>query len=171
VTKFGRAVAESFLTVDECVKIRKQLEKNELPMSIAVVSNNKIKLEMNDFVVKKLYPNSSFLSFENFKKSFSYIRKKNDPEMDTLIEKYSLLSKCSCIKPCTCGIQKEIIGLNLSGKSVSDIIDILENVWKIKITDNELIRYFDLMYYTFNNINNIGNSFDDEYCYKEIKFK
>ncbi|MHA1777150.1 MAG: DUF5814 domain-containing protein [Promethearchaeota archaeon] len=182
-TKFGKAVAESYLSLSQAIQIRKELtrpvtEENPAPdMLILAQSLNKF---MNVYVTNRMLAELSLKSerqsrsnnlFSNSVLSMisaDYMGKKqrgrlNRRVYETIIRWIEDIFNCSCEDSpyCDCGrknVEGFIFDYRLSGLSISEIVQVFKDEFEIKIFPGDLIDYLERIIYSLLAIQKIGKS-------------
>lgn len=174
ITEMGRAIAKSFLTVQESLEIIELIKKNVKSIIDIALELNPIKnVYLSKKVVANLSKNISMKYFSNNLFSASVLslmdaeyvkkRKKFSREFIDYILKWTReIFNCSCKdKPyCDCGqlnFQKILLKLRTEEKlSIDEIRERIEDEYKILVFKGDLIDYFESLIYSLESIQNIA---------------
>ncbi len=182
-TKFGHAVAESFLTLSQAIEIRNKIT---YPVTEETPPPDMIRLAQSLHAFKNVYITNRLLaelSMKNERQSRSnnlfsnsvlgmisadYMGKKQRSRLNkrlyTVILKWSEnIFNCICEESpyCDCGrrnVEGYIFDYRLSGLSITDIIASLKEEFEIKIFAGDLIDYLEGIIYSLLAIQKIGKS-------------
>ncbi|MFW9900111.1 MAG: DEAD/DEAH box helicase [Candidatus Thorarchaeota archaeon] len=173
-TRLGRAIAGSFLSVDESFDIIKKLQNNlvpplEIALDLEVLKN--VYLSKN--VVADLSKNTNLKYFSNNLFSASvlslmnadYVKKRktfSHEFIDFIMKLTSDIFNCNCKDNpyCDCGrlnLEKLILNLRIEEKmTIEEISDYLREEYKIIVFKGDLIDYLESLIYSLESIKNIA---------------
>ena len=182
-TKFGQAVAESFLTLSQAVEIRNKIT---YPVTEETPPPDMIRLAQSLHAFKNVYITNRLLaelSMKNERQSRSnnlfsnsvlsmisadYMGKKQRSRINKRLYEVILrwsenIFNCMCEESpyCDCGrknVEGYIFDYRLSGLSIADIIETLKEEFEIKIFPGDLVDYLEGIIYSLLSIGKIGKS-------------
>ena len=188
-TRLGRAIANSFLSVDESLEIIKKLQnKLETPLDIALDLEFLRNIYLSKNIVADLSKNINMRYFSNNLFSASvlslmnaeYVRKRKSFSrdfIDFIMKLTNEIFNCSCKDNpyCDCGrlnLEKLIHDLRIKhNMTIEEISSYLMEEFKIMVFKGDLIDYLENLIYSLESIKNIveGISNLDNVFKKEIK--
>ncbi|MHA1857431.1 MAG: DUF5814 domain-containing protein [Promethearchaeota archaeon] len=182
-TRFGKAVAESFFSLENAIKIRESLIKAvsednpapdmlELALSLESFNNvyvtnrllSELSLKQNHQVKSNNLFSSSVLSMIGAEHLGKKKRVHISRKVYSIIIKWSEdIFNCTCSdKPyCDCGkknIEHYILDYRLSGLSVSEIVSTLVDEYEIKVFTGDIIDFLESVINSLFSIQKIGRS-------------
>lgn len=182
-TRFGKAVAESFISLSQAIQIRKELtkpvtEENPAPDMLILAQN--LNQFLNVYVTNRMLAELSLKSerqsrsnnlFSNSVLSMisaDYMGKKqrgriNRRVYETILRWIEDIFNCTCEDSpyCDCGrknVEGFIFDYRLSGLSINEIIQAFKDEFEIKIFPGDLIDYLEQIIYSLLAIQKIGKS-------------
>ena len=188
-TRLGRAIANSFLSVDESLEIIKKLQnKLETPLDIALDLEFLRNIYISKNIVADLSKNINMRYFSNNLFSASvlslmnaeYVRKRKSFSRDFIgfiMKLTNEIFNCSCKDNpyCDCGrlnLEKLILDLRIRhNMTIEEISSYLMEEYKIMVFKGDLIDYLENLIYSLESIKNIVESISnlDKVFNKEIK--
>ncbi|MDX1797617.1 MAG: DUF5814 domain-containing protein, partial [Candidatus Lokiarchaeia archaeon] len=189
ITRIGRAIANSFISVDDSLEIIRKLQnKLETPMEIALnletlrnvyLSKNFV-ADLSKNVNMKYFSNNLFSSSVLSLMNAEYVRKRKSFSrdfIDFILKLTSEIFNCNCKDNpyCECGrlnLERLILNLRIKNNmTIEDISNYLMNEYKIMIFKGDLIDYLESLIYSLESIKNIAEGISnlDETFNKEIK--
>ena len=175
ITRLGRAISKSFLTIDQCLEIIVQLKEKRVANVINLALNLKpirnvyltknIVADLAKNVNMRYFSNNLFsgsilslMNAENIKK-----RKKFSQDfIDFITNWIKDIFNCDCKDNpyCECGrldLEKIILNLRIEERlSVEQISQYLEEKYKILVFKGDIIDYLENLIYSFESIKNIS---------------
>ncbi|MFW9971239.1 MAG: DEAD/DEAH box helicase [Candidatus Odinarchaeota archaeon] len=188
-THLGRAIANSFISVDESLEIIKKLQsKLETPLNIALNLEILRNVYLSKTIVADLSKNINMRYFSNNLFSASvlslmnaeYVKKRKSFSrdfIDLIMKLTNDIFNCTCKDNpyCECGrlnLEKLILNLRIKqNMTIEEISNYLMQEYKIMIFKGDLIDYLENLIYSLESIKNIaeGISSLDESFNNEIK--
>ncbi|UCC19101.1 MAG: hypothetical protein JSV62_13525, partial [Promethearchaeota archaeon] len=184
VTHLGRAVAKSFLSVDESLEIIEKLQnKSESPLDIALDLESLRNVYLSKNIVAGLSKNINMRYFSNNLFSASvlslmnaeYVRKRKTFSrdfIDFITKLTSEIFNCNCKDNpyCDCAqlnLEKLILNLRVKeNMKIEEISNYLAEEYKILIFKGDLIDYLENLIYSLESIQNIAEgipNLDEKY--------
>ncbi|MFW9877942.1 MAG: DEAD/DEAH box helicase, partial [Candidatus Thorarchaeota archaeon] len=175
VTRLGRAIANSFLSIDESLELIKKLQnKIESPLDIALDLESLRNVYLSKNIVADLSKNVNMKYFSNNLFSASvlslmnaeYVRKRKTFSrdlIDFIIKLTSEIFNCSCKDNpyCDCArlnLEKLILNLRVKeNMTIEEISDYLSEEYNILIFKGDLIDYLESLIYSLESIKNIAD--------------
>ncbi|MFX1390855.1 MAG: DEAD/DEAH box helicase [Promethearchaeota archaeon] len=175
ITRLGRAIANSFLSVDESLEIIRKLENNiEKPLDIALNLDVLRNVYLSKALVADLSKNINmkYLSNNLFSASVlslmnaEYVKKRRSFSrdfIDFIMKITNDIFNCSCKDNpyCDCGrlnLEKLILNLRIKDNmTIEEITDFLREEYKVLIFKGDLIDYFESLIYNLESIKNIAD--------------
>ncbi|MFW9999561.1 MAG: DEAD/DEAH box helicase [Candidatus Hodarchaeota archaeon] len=189
-TRLGKAIANSFLSVDESLEIIKKL-KNKLysPLDIAidlevlrnVYLSKKLVADLSKNINMKYFSNNLFSASVLSLMNADYVKKRKTFSrdfIDFITKLTSDIFNCSCKDNpyCDCGrVNLEKLILNLRVKenmTIEEISNYLINEYKILVFKGDLIDYLESLIYSLESIKNIAEgipNLDEDYIRETIE--
>jgi len=174
-TRLGRAIAKSFLTIEQSIDVMDKIKKREWSIiEIALELKSLRNVYLSKDVVADLSRNVNMKYFSNNLFSASVLSLMNAEHIKTKRGSYShefiaFISKwtkeifnCSCKDNpyCDCGklnLEKIILSLRTEdGLNISEICDLLKEEYKILVFKGDIIDYFENLIYSLESIKNIS---------------
>ncbi len=188
-TRLGRAIANSFLTVDESLEIIKKLQnKLKTPLDIAldievlrnVYLSKNIVADLSKNVNMKYFSNNLFSASVLSLMNAEYVRKRKSFSRDFIAFIMKLTNEifnCNCKDNpyCDCGrlnLEKLILELRIThNMTIEEISSYLIEEYKVMVFKGDLIDYLENLIYSLESIKNIAQGISnlDESFIKEIK--
>jgi len=189
ITRLGRAIANSFLTVDESLEIIKKLQnKLENPLDIAldleflrnVYLSKNLVADLSKNVNMKYFSNNLFSASVLSLMNADYVKKRkafSRDFIDFIMKLTSDIFNCTCKDNpyCDCGrlnLEKLILNLRVKDKmTIEEISNYLIEEYKILVFKGDLIDYLENLIYSLESIKNIAEGISnlDENYIREIK--
>ncbi|MFX0022790.1 MAG: DEAD/DEAH box helicase [Candidatus Hermodarchaeota archaeon] len=187
-TRLGRAIANSFISVDDSVEIIRKLQnKLETPMEIAlnletlrnVYLSKNIVADLSKNVNMKYFSNNLFSASVLSLMNAEYVKKRKSFSrdfIDFVMKLTSEIFNCNCKDNpyCECGrlnLEKLILNLRIEDNmTIEEISDYLMEEYKIMIFKGDLIDYLESLIYSLESIKNIAEGISnlDKTFSKEI---
>ncbi|UCC21106.1 MAG: DEAD/DEAH box helicase [Promethearchaeota archaeon] len=173
-TRLGRAIANSFLSVNECLEIIKKLQnKSETPLDIALELEFLRNVYLSKNIVDDLSKNVNMKYFSNNLFSASvlslmnaeYVRKRKTFSrdfIDFIMKLTNDIFNCSCQDNpyCDCGrlnLEKLILNLRIKhNMTIEEISNYLMEEYGIMVFKGDLIDYLENLIYSLESIKNIA---------------
>jgi len=173
ITELGRAIAKSFLTIDDCFEIIDQIKNKKRDIKEIVLNLKPLKnVYLSKAVVSDLSKNLNMRYFSNnfFSSSVlslmnaEYVKKKKRYSrqfIDLVLKWINDIFNCTCEENpyCECGrinLEEIILNLRIVEKlSVEAIHDYLKEYYSIVVFKGDLIDYLENLIYSFESIRNI----------------
>ncbi|MFX1551412.1 MAG: DEAD/DEAH box helicase [Promethearchaeota archaeon] len=173
-TRLGRAIANSFLSVDECLEIIKKLQnKSETPLDIAleleflrnVYLSKNIVADLSKNVNMKYFSNNLFSASVLSLMNAEYVRKRKTFSrdfIDFIMKLTNDIFNCSCQDNpyCDCGrlnLEKLILNLRIKhNMTIEEISNYLMEEYGIMVFKGDLIDYLENLIYSLESIKNIA---------------
>jgi helicase len=188
-TRLGRAIANSFLNVDESLEIIKKLQnKLDTPLDIAlnleflrnVYLSKNLVADLSKNVNMKYFSNNLFSASVLSLMNADYVKKRKTFSrdlVDAIMKLTTRIFNCTCKDNpyCECGrLKLENLILNLRVKenmTIEEISNYLMEEFRILVFKGDLIDYLENLIYSLESIKNIaeGLSHLDENYIKEIR--
>ncbi|MFX1499596.1 MAG: DEAD/DEAH box helicase [Promethearchaeota archaeon] len=188
-TRLGRAIANSFLSVEKSLEIIKSLQdKIQNPLDIALDLENLRNVYLSKDLVADLSKNVNMKYFSNNLFSASvlslmnadYVKKRKTFSrdfIDFIIRLTGDIFNCNCNDSpyCDCGrlnLEKLILDLRVKDKmTIEEMSNYLITEYKIMIFRGDLIMYLENLIYSLESIKNIAEGISNlaDYYKKEIK--
>ncbi|MFX0104899.1 MAG: DEAD/DEAH box helicase [Candidatus Hodarchaeota archaeon] len=187
-TRLGKAVAKSFLSVNESLEIIEKLQnKLEKPIDIAldlkylknVYLSKKVVADLSKNVNMKYFSNNLFSASILSLMNAEYVRKRKTFSrefIDFIMKLTNDIFNCNCKDNpyCDCGrmnLEKLILNLRVKNNmKIEEISNYLAEVYKILIFKGDIIDYLENLIYSLESIKNIAEGITnlDENYKKEI---
>ncbi len=187
-TRIGRAIANSFISVNDSLEIIKKLQdKLETPMEIAlnletlrnVYLAKNIVADLSKNVNMKYFSNNLFSASVLSLMNAEYVKKRKSFSRDFIqfiMKLTSEILNCNCKDNpyCECGrlnLERLILDLRItSNMTIEEISNYLMEEYKIMIFKGDLIDYLENLIYSLESIKNIAEGISnlDEAFNKEI---
>jgi helicase len=173
-TRLGRAIANSFLSVGECLEIIKKLQnKSETPLDIAleleflrnVYLSKNIVADLSKNVNMKYFSNNLFSASVLSLMNAEYVRKRKTFSrdfIDFIMKLTNDIFNCSCQDNpyCDCGrlnLEKLILNLRIKhNMTIEEISNYLMEEYGIMVFKGDLIDYLENLIYSLESIKNIA---------------
>ncbi|UCD01192.1 MAG: DEAD/DEAH box helicase [Promethearchaeota archaeon] len=188
-TRLGKAVASSFLSVNESIEIIEKLQnKLENPIDITldlkylrnVYLSKKIVADLSKNINMKYFSNNLFSASVLSLMNAEYVRKRkafSRDFIDFIMKLTNKIFNCNCKDNpyCECGrvnLEKLILNLRIKeNMKIKEISNYLAEEYKIIIFKGDLIDYLENLIYSLESIKNIAEGITnlDENYKKEIK--
>ena len=188
-TRLGKAIASSFLSVNESLEIIEKLKnKLEKPTDIAlnmkflrnVYLSKKVVADLSKNINMKYFSNNLFSASVLSLMNAEYVRKRkafSRDFIDFIMKLINDIFKCNCKDNpyCDCGrlnLEKLILNLRVKeNMTIEEISNYLVDEYKILIFKGDIIDYLENLIYSLESIKNIAESITklDENYKKEIK--
>ena len=189
ITRLGRAIANSFLTVDESLEIIQKL-KNKLksPLDIAldleflrnVYLSKNLVADLSKNINMKYFSNNLFSASVLSLMNAEYVRKRKTFSrdfIDFIMKLTGDIFNCTCKDNpyCDCGrtnLEKLILNLRVKDKmTIEEISNYLIEEYNILVFKGDLIDYLENLIYSLESIKNIAEGISklDENYINEIK--
>ncbi|MFW9990343.1 MAG: DUF5814 domain-containing protein, partial [Candidatus Odinarchaeota archaeon] len=175
ITRLGRAIANSFLSVEKSLEIIKILQnKIKNPLDIAldleilrnVYLSKDLVADLSKNVNMKYFSNNLFSASVLSLMNADYVKKRKTFSrdfIDFIIRLTSDIFNCTCKDNpyCDCGrlnIEKLILNLRVNDKmTIEEIANYLITEYKILVFKGDLITYLEEVIYSLESIKNIGD--------------
>jgi helicase len=187
-TRVGRAIANSFISVNESLEIIKKLQdKLETPMEIAlnletlrnVYLSKNIVADLSKNVNMKYFSNNLFSASVLSLMNAEYVKKRKSFSRDFIefiMKLTSDIFNCNCKDNpyCECGrlnLERLILNLRINNNmTIEEISNYMIEEYKITIFKGDLIDYLESLIYSLESIKNIAEGISnlDETYIKEI---
>ncbi len=175
ITRLGRAIANSFLTVGESLDIIKKLQnKLEKPLDIAldleflrnVYLSKNLVADLSKNVNMKYFSNNLFSASVLSLMNADYVKKRKTFSrdfIDFIMKLTSDIFNCTCKDNpyCDCGrlnLEKLILNLRVKeNMTIEEISNYLADEYKILIFKGDIISYLEELIYSLESVKNIGD--------------
>ncbi|TET57287.1 MAG: DEAD/DEAH box helicase [Promethearchaeota archaeon] len=188
-TRLGRAIANSFLSVDESFEIIKKMQnKLESPIDIAlnleflrnVYLSKNLVADLSKNVNMKYFSNNLFSASVLSLMNADYVKKRKTFSrdfIDFIMKLTSDIFNCNCKDNpyCDCGrlnLEKLIVNLRvIENMTIEEIANYLIEEYKILVFKGDLIDYLENLIYSLESIKNIAEGISklEENYVREIK--
>lgn len=188
-TRLGRAIANSFLSVDESFEIIKKMQNNlESPIDIAlnleflrnVYLSKNLVADLSKNVNMKYFSNNLFSASVLSLMNADYVKKRKTFSrdfIDFIMKLTSDIFNCNCKDNpyCDCGrlnLEKLIVNLRvIENMTIEEIANYLIEEYKILVFKGDLIDYLENLIYSLESIKNIAEGISklEENYVREIK--
>ncbi len=175
ITRLGRAVANSFLTVDDSLEIIRKLQKKlKNPIDIAldleflrnVYLSKNLVADLSKNVNMKYFSNNLFSASVLSLMNADYVKKRKTFSrdfIDFIMKLTSEIFNCTCKDNpyCDCGrlnLEKLILNLRVKDKmTIEEISKYLIEEYKILVFKGDLIDYLENLIYSLESVKNIAS--------------